>query len=348
LLGPFHAAARFVADAAHPLLTLLDVIARAAAATPGASITVWPSTMAAILGAMITLCVLVACAYDRPERPLILGALVGIGLAWLPPPRGADMTELHMIDVGQGDAIALRTRAGHWVLIDAGRVWPGGDAGRRTVVPYIAHRGGALSAFVLTHPHADHVGGAASVLDLLRPGSYYDAAFVAPSGPYDESLRAAKRDHVHWGRVHPGDSLIIDEATIRFLAPDSAFEASLPDPNNASTVALITVGTVRFLLMGDAEREEEDWLLANEKALLPADVLKVGHHGSSTSSTDPFLDAVHPKIALVSVGVKNSYGHPSKAVMADLARRGAQVLRTDQMGTVVLATDGRRLEVRRR
>jgi competence protein ComEC len=348
LLGPFHTAARFVADAAHPLLVLLDVIASRAADVPGASITVWPSTMAAAAAGAVTLCVLVACVHERPERPLLIGTAMTALLVWLPAPRGADWTELHMIDVGQGDAIALRTRAGHWVLIDAGRIWPGGDAGRRTVVPYIAHRGGSLSAFVLTHPHADHVGGAASTIDALRPSSYYDAAFVAPSGPYAQSLQAAKRDRVRWGRVHPGDSLVVDEATIHFLAPDSVFEASLPDPNNASTVALVRVGNVRFLLMGDAERPEEEWLLANEKASLAADVLKVGHHGSSTSSSGPFLDAVHPRIALVSVGVKNSYGHPSATVMADLARRGVQVLRTDRLGTVVLATDGRSLVVRGR
>lgn len=346
LLGPVHGAARFVADAAHPLLAAMDGIATYAANVPGASITVWPSTLSAIGAGLVTICVLVACVHDRPERPLIIGALAAAVLVWLPPPRGAGWTELHMIDVGQGDAIALRTRAGHWVLIDAGRIWPGGDAGKRTVVPYIAHRGGILSAFILTHPHADHVGGAASVLDALRPASYYDAAFVTPSGPYDASLQAAKRDRVHWGRVHPGDSLVVDEATIRFLAPDSVFEASLPDPNNASTVALIRVGDVRFLLMGDAERAEEDWLLEHEAALLSADVLKVGHHGSITSSTPAFLDAVRPKIALVSVGVGNSYGHPSPEIMTDLVRRGAQVLRTDRLGTVVVATDGRSVVVR--
>src|SRR4029077_15776291 len=128
--------------------------------------------------AVVTTSVLVACVHDRPQRPLIVGALASVILIWAPAPKGADWTEVHMIDVGQGDAIALRTRAGHWVLFDAGRVWPAGDAGRRTVVPYIAHRGGALSAFVLTHPHADHVGGAASVLDALLPAAYYDAAFV--------------------------------------------------------------------------------------------------------------------------------------------------------------------------
>ncbi len=348
LLGRFHNAARFVADAAHPLLVAMDGIVMYAANVPGASITVWPSTLSALGAGLVTICVLVACVHDRPERPLVIGLAATAILVWLPPPRGADWTELHMIDVGQGDAIALRTRGGHWVLIDAGRIWPGGDAGRRTVVPYIAHRGGILTAFILTHPHADHVGGAASVLDALRPGSYYDAAFVSSSVPYDASLQAAKRDRVHWGRVHPGDSLIVDEATIKFLAPDSVFEASLPDPNNASTVALIRVGEVRFLLMGDAERAEEDWLLENEPDLLSADVLKVGHHGSSTSSTSAFLDAVRPKIALVSVGVGNSYGHPSADVMADLVRRGAQVLRTDRLGTVVVATDGKSIVVRSR
>lgn len=348
LLGPFPPAARFVADAAHPLLAAMDGIATLSANVPGAAISVWPSTGTAVVLAVITLCVLIACVDERPLRPLIVGASACVLLAWLPPPRGADLTELHMIDVGQGDAIALRTRGGHWVLFDAGRIWAAGDAGKRTVVPYIAHRGGVLSAFVLSHPHADHVGGAASVIDALRPGRYFDAAFVAGSGPYSASLLAAKKDQVRWSRVHPGDSLVIDETTITFLAPDSVFEASLPDPNNASTVALVRVGTVRFLLMGDAEREEEEWLLANAGSLLEADVLKVGHHGSSTSSTPAFLDRVRPKIAMVSVGAGNTYGHPSKAVMADLAKRGAQVLRTDQVGTVVIETDGRMVRVKPR
>src|SRR4051812_8317057 len=89
---------------------------------PGASITVWPSTITAVGAGVVTVCVLVACIHERPERPLILGAVAAAVLVWLPPPKGADWTELHMIDVGQGDAIALRTRVGHWVLIDAGRV----------------------------------------------------------------------------------------------------------------------------------------------------------------------------------------------------------------------------------
>jgi competence protein ComEC len=145
--------------------------------------------------------------------------------------------------------------------------------------------------------------------------------------------------------VHPGDSLVVDGVVLRFLGPDSAWTAALTDPNLASTIVLARFGQVRILLVGDAERPEEDWLLARYGDSLRADVLKVGHHGSSTSSSGPFLDAVRPRIALVSVGAGNSYGHPSAAVMATLAERGAQVLRTDRLGTIVVRTDGQRLRV---
>src|SRR5208337_4332587 len=111
------------------------------------------------------------------------------------------------------------------------------------------------------------------------------------------------------------------------------------------TVVLAQFGAVRFLLTGDAEAPEESWLLAHAASELHADVLKVGHHGSSTSSTAPFLDAVHARVALVSVGAGNAYGHPSEEVMHDLLVRGAAVLRTDQLGNVVVRTDGRSLTV---
>jgi competence protein ComEC len=100
---------------------------------------------------------------------------------------------------------------------------------------------------------------------------------------------------------------------------------------------------VRMLLMGDAERPEEDWLLDHELAALHADILKVGHHGSGTSSSDEFLDAVQPRLALVSVGAGNSYHLPTPEVMRRLAGRGAQVLRTDRLGTIVARTDGERV-----
>ena len=348
LLAPVPAAARFVADAAHPLLIAMDGVASLSAQVPGASVTVWPTATAALLSGVVAVAALCACIEKQSIRAVFTGVTAAVLLAWLPAPRGGSMTELHMIDVGQGDAVALRTRRGRWVLFDAGRIWEGGDAGRRTVVPYIAHRGGQLEGFVLSHPHADHVGGATSVIEALHPKVYFDGAFVAANAAYRSSLVAAGEERARWRRVHPGDSIVVDEATITFLAPDSAFAAALPDPNNASAVALIRVGEVRMLMMGDAEREEERWLLEHVPERLRADVLKVGHHGSSTSSTPDFLDAVRPRIALVSVGQGNTYGHPSPNIMASLAERGAEVVRTDRLGTVIVETDGRIVQLRQR
>jgi len=246
-----------------------------------------------------------------------------------------------VLDVGQGDAILVRTDKGSWVLVDAGRVWNSGDAGRSTVIPYVMRRGGTLASFILSHAHSDHVGGAASVFRALHPRTFWDAAFVQGSAVYDKSLRAARDAGVEWHRVHPGDELDVDGVAIEFLAPDSAWTASLNDPNLASTINLIRFGSVRFLLVGDAEAPEERWLLDHARAELHADVLKVGHHGSSTSSGDEFLAAVHPAVAIISVGADNPYGHPSPDVIAALGRAGARVMRTDQLGTIVVSTDGR-------
>jgi competence protein ComEC len=137
----------------------------------------------------------------------------------------------------------------------------------------------------------------------------------------------------------------VDEATITFLAPDSAWVEHQRDPNLASAVARIRVGDVSFLMTGDAEEQEEDWLLAHARQLLVADVLKVAHHGSNTSSSTTFLAAVQPRLALVSVGTGNTYGHPSASVMQALAAHGAIALRTDLHGNVVVRTDGRDIEV---
>jgi len=227
------------------------------------------------------------------------------------------------------------------MLIDAGRVWEGGDAGRSTIIPYVMRRGGVLQSFVLSHAHSDHVGGAVSVLAALRPRTFWDAAFPQGSRIYDQSLRAAREAGVEWRRVHPGDQFTIDGVTVEFLAPDSAWTASLADPNEASTIALIRYGSVRFLSVGDAEASEEGWLLDHARDELAADVLKVGHHGSSTSSSDEFLSAVHPSAAIISVGADNIYGHPSADVLAALGRVGARVVRTDEVGTIIVRTDGR-------
>ena len=340
------AAERFVADAAAPMLWALDVVASTASEIPHASVGVSPSLATAVAAGLCVLGVIVACVSRHPGQSLVAATASLAALAWWPlAPLRVPGVELHMIDVGQGDAVALRTPRGRWILVDAGRAWRGGDAGRTTVIPYIRRLGGSLAAFVLTHPHADHAGGAATVLRALRPALFWDGAYVGTSDTYREALEAARAAGITWERVRPGIRRVIDDVELEFLAPDSAWARELADPNEASVVVRARYRAVRFLLVGDAEREEERWLVAHDSLALRADVLKVGHHGSTTSTTERFLRAVRPSIALVSVGAGNTYGHPGPQVLASLAASGATVLRTDRQGHLVVRSDGSTLEI---
>ncbi len=347
MLTPVPGIAAFVADAARPLLGALDLTARVAAALPGAAVVVAPSAAVAALSGVAAVGVLVAGWSRRWAPPLAIAVSALALMAWWPaqPARRGVLAEVHVIAVGQGDAIALRSPAGRWVLIDAGRTWSGGDAGRSTVIPHLRRLGGPLAMLLLTHPHADHIGGAASVLRALRPAEVRDAAFVERSPVYLATLRTAAGIGARWQRVVPGEEVALDGMVLEFLAPDSAWTAGLRDPNEASTIVRLRYGGVRVLLTGDAESGEEAWLLGHAPHRLASDVLKVGHHGSATSTTPEFLDAVAPRVALVSVGAGNPYRHPSPDVMRRLTAAGATVLRTDQLGTIILRTDGEWLEV---
>jgi competence protein ComEC len=251
-----------------------------------------------------------------------------------------DQLEIHMIDVGQGDAIALRTPRWRWILVDAGDQWRDSDVGERIVAPYLRRKGGSVAAFILSHPHADHIGGAASVLKKLPVGFIWDGGYPQPSSVYDDVLSEARSRRVTWLAARAGMPIEIDGVRLTVLSPDSAEIANAPDANAASVVVMAEYRGVRILLTGDAEREVEARLVERFGATLRADVLKVGHHGSKTSTTAPLLDAVRPRIALVSVGAGNRYGHPSPEVMAALRSRGALVMRTDDVGSVIVRIDG--------
>jgi competence protein ComEC len=214
-LGPLHDVAHLVALAARPLLHALDRIADAAAAVPFGSVHVAP-TLGATLACGAAAAALIVAAASRTHavgRALVASALAAtVAIWWIAAPAGSGLAELHVIDVGQGDAVAIRTPRGQWLLVDAGRAWTGGDAGRTTVVPYLRRYGGDLGLFVLTHPHADHVGGAATILRALRPAAYRDAAFAGGSASYRSSLTGGdvgnrigqgKGGHLHRGIPSP-------------------------------------------------------------------------------------------------------------------------------------------------
>ena len=346
LCTPAAALERFVADATTPVFWLLDAVASGASRVPFASIDVVPTLGVAALAFVCAISMVVACVSRYPGPAVVVCVAALAVMTWWPlTPVGERGVELHMIDVGQGDALALRTPRGRWILVDAGRAWRGGDAGRATVIPYVRRRGGSVAAFILSHPHADHAGGAATVVRALRPAIFWDGAYVGTSDTYRTALSAVERAGITWERVRPGTRTVIDEVELEFLAPDSVWTRALDDPNEASVVLRARYGAVRFLLVGDAERAEERWLLARDSLALRAEVLKVGHHGSITSTTVSFLRAVRPTIALVSVGAGNAYRHPSEEVMRSLATAGAMVLRTDRQGSIVVRTDGVTVEI---
>ena len=341
---------RLCTDAAHALLLAFDGIARLGAAVPGGALAITPTTIGALLAGVAATAVLVACASPRPVRAAVVsvGAVALLVVAPLVAPA-SPMTELHMLDVGQGDAIALRTRAGHWILIDAGRSWIGGDAGKSTIVPYLAHRGGTVVAVRALASARRSCRRRGVHVRRASPASLSRSWLRRHVGPVSLP-HSPRRLEVAFRGSASGQATrwCVDEVVLTALAPDSAWVAGLTDANLASTVLVARVGTVRMLLTGDAEEPEERWLLERDPSLLAADILKVAHHGSRTSTTPAFLDAVRPRLALVSVGAHNAYGHPNADVMQRLHDAGAQVLRTDRAGTIVVRTDGRRIEVEAR
>lgn len=370
LCAGWPAVAIWLPDATQPLMAALDALAAWAARLPFA---VWPvaPSLAVAVGAGLTLALLVrstasragthdatrwrlgaamaACATLWWAAADAQGAIQAITarLGW--PNRTHHVLELHMLDVGQGDAVALRTPRGRWVLVDAGPRWQGGDAGRRTVVPHLRRRGGELALFVLSHAHDDHAGGAASVVQALRPRLWWESAWVGTSPGYREALSRVQQQRLRWQRVRPGQSLTLDGVHFDVLAPDSTWTAAQHDANETSVVLRVRYGAHRLLLTGDAEGEEEAWLLSQYAPDdLKADVLKVGHHGSRTSSSPALLDAVAPRVALASLGAGNRYGHPALETLEAFFGRGVPLLRTDLEGVIVVRSDGQMLEIESR
>ena len=336
----------FVADAARSALFLIDLVAKAGAAIPYGVLLVEPTAATAVLMAVAATGVVVACTSRFPRRAsgVALGAVVVA--AWWPALRpGSGQLELHALDVGQGDAIALRSPKGRWLLVDAGGAWATGDAAAMTVWPHLRRRGGRVTYLAMSHPHADHIGGVRTLLERADVDTLWDSGFVGTSAMYHEALRQAREQGVSWKRAQAGDTLLFDGVQVRVLAPAATWLERQDNPNEASLVLLVTYGEVRMLLTGDAETGEETWLVEQYGNGLAADVLKVGHHGSNTSSSPAFLAAVAPRLAVISVGVANDYGHPSPEVLEALDASGAQVLRTDHEGTIMLSTDGRSIDV---
>lgn len=228
------------------------------------------------------------------------------------------------LDVGQGDAIVLRDNS-HVALVDAG-------ANDRRLLPLLLDRGiRRIDLAVLTHAHPDHCGALATVIERLEVRELWISPRRFRGDCAAAVLDAAARSGTPIHLVRDGDVRMLGSLRLAAHIPDRTFRRS-PD-NNASVVLQVQAGRRRILLTGDVEREAELWLADRN---LRADVLKVAHHGSRTSSISLFLDAVTPRIAVISCGRRNQFGHPHPAVLDALAGRGGRVWRTDRNGTIEL------------
>ncbi|MFO7895023.1 MAG: DNA internalization-related competence protein ComEC/Rec2 [Longimicrobiales bacterium] len=330
-------AGAFLAGAGAALLDALDATAGAAAGVPGGAVVV-AGSVALVLTAAVVVGYVVSARAGRTRTPVRVVVWAGVAVAVLmvaPVRPGSDAVEIHVIDVGQGDAIGIRSPAGRWLLVDAGVAREGYDAGARLVVPYLSRRGVVrLEGLILTHPDADHVGGAGAVVASLRPRWVADPGMPAPKAGYLALLHAAAEERVPWVPARRGMALEVDGMTVDVLYPDGAVESD--DANHGSVVLRVVFGEFEALLTGDAPAEVERALVRRYGRRLAADVLKLGHHGSSTSTTPELLTASGAALALVSAGRGNRYGHPHPSVIERLEAAGVAVARTDRNGSIVV------------
>ena len=251
--------------------------------------------------------------------------------------RPATYPRVTILDVGQGDGILVEGSRGGRLLVDGG---PDPDRLLVALDGHIPPWDRRIDTLILSHPHEDHVAGLAMLLDRYHVGRIFEPGMVGPGPGYAAWVaRLARATAPVHGVIASGDRLQVDEISLRVLWPiRGEVPAQPPDGgtgiNNVSVVLLGQVGSRRFLLMGDVEQAIDPHLLA--EGLPHVDLLKVAHHGSKTATTQPFVDAVRPRVAVASAGAGNPYGHPAKATLDRLAAAGARVLRTDRDGTVVV------------
>lgn len=242
----------------------------------------------------------------------------------------------HFIDVGQGDACLLELPSGETMLID------GGDRSAYDVLKeyledqYIER----IDYLIATHPHADHIGGLIGIVDEFPIGKIYMPRVAHNTKTFEEFLEAIKRKGLKITSAKAGVTIETgDGLEAVFVAPCNDDYQNL---NDYSAVLKLTYGEVSFLFTGDAEEISEREMLAGDHSL-KAEVLKVGHHGSVTSTTEEFLAAVSPAVAVISCGQDNSYGHPHREVLERLISGGVEILRTDLQGHIVITSSDTRI-----
>jgi len=279
-------------------------------------------------GMLLLLLLTAACGKSAPE-PVKSGKIAG------EPPL-----VVKVLDIGQGDAILIRTPS-QTVLVDTGDV----NTRERLIGLLKAEKVTVIDKLILTHGHADHIGGVAAVLDQFPVRQVYDSGFPTTTALYQQYLTQVKRKQIPFALLEAGTMVELgSEARLQVLAPEKPYlqEGAL---NNSSIVVKLIYGDFSMLLAGDAEKESEQRMVARFKGELKSTVLKSPHHGSSSSSTAPFLQAAAPESVVISLGANNDYHHPHPSVMKRYEGMKLKIFRTDQHGTVTIKSDGKQYEI---
>lgn len=250
--------------------------------------------------------------------------------------------EVNFFDIGQGDAILIKTPNHQKILIDGGPdnkiIYKIGQN-----LPFYEKE---IDLMILTHPHADHLTGLIEVLKRYKVKKILSTGVLHATPEYLAWLEIIKKQNILMEIATSGQIIELGkDLNLEIFYPQENLSGQqVQDLNNTSIVSKLTFDRTSFLFTGDAESEVEEKLISS-KADLKANVLKVAHHGSKNATSQKFLDKVMPEIAVVSVGVENKFGHPSKGVLSRLKKMGAQILRTDQDGDIKILSDGIKIQV---
>ncbi|MEE9189622.1 MAG: DNA internalization-related competence protein ComEC/Rec2 [Candidatus Neomarinimicrobiota bacterium] len=281
----------------------------------------------------------------RKELGLILFCLtVNIFIwNWAVEKRGVDIV---FLDVGQGDATIVRFPNGKSMLIDSGPANPWYDTGEKVILPAAKYLGiKRFNWLVLSHPHNDHVGGAVSIIESIPVDTVIDTYSSFQSSTYKYLKSQITKKGISYKKVTAGETNSFGQNTfIQILAPDTSWSKHQLNVNNSSIVLKLFYGEKSFIFMGDLEQDGESELLRSEQ-YLKSDLIKVGHHGSITSSSKPLINAIQPDFAVISLGNKNKFGHPSTIILNRYREQNVNVFRTDEQGAAWFFSDGKNVEV---
>lgn len=291
----------------------------------------------------ILILAIIACALTFALVPGVWSFLAKY-LPFIDEPRqittpDGDMS-VHFLDVGQGDCSLIIMPTGETMLIDTST-----KDQADVILEYIDYyKIKKIDYLVLTHPHADHIGSAPKIISSLDIGTVMMPDATTNTRIFEQTLNAIDAKNLEITIPKPGDEFKLGEASITILGPVD----NTDDLNNMSIVLRLDYGKTSFLFTGDAEHYSESLMLSKHKAsAFKADVLKIGHHGSSTSTSSKFLSAIDPDYAVISCGKDNSYGHPHTETIKNFQKKGITYFRTDEQGNIVFSSDGKSVTVLR-